>query len=71
MLFAINPQLVGAFMPLTKKQYARQLFNTDYDYLDGGMKEFVDKLYEQAVKDPSKIEEELDKSFDKFKQLQP
>jgi len=35
------------------------------------MKEFVDKLYEQAVKDPSKIEEELDKSFDKFKQLQP
>jgi hypothetical protein len=42
------------------------MLNVDYDLLDGGMKEFVDKMYEQQVKDPSKIEEELDKSFDLF-----
>lgn len=71
MLFAINPQLAGAFMPLTKKQLTRAMLNVDYDLLDGGMKEFMDKIYEQHVKDPSKIEEELDKAFDKFKSLQP
>jgi len=71
MLFAINPQLAGAFMPLTKKQLTRAMLNIDYDLLDGGMKEFMDKIYEQHVKDPSKIEEELDKAFDKFKSLQP
>lgn len=71
MLFAINPQLAGAFMPLTKKQLTRAMLNVDYDLLDGGMKELMDKTYEQHVKDPSKIEEELDKAFDKFKSLQP
>ena len=71
MLFAINPQLAGAFMPLTKKQLTRAMLNVDYDMLDGGMKEFMDKVYEQHVKDPSKIEEELDKSFATFQKLQP
>ena len=71
MLFAINPQLAGAFMPLTKKQFTRAMLNVDYDLLDGGMKEFIDKMYEQQVKDPSKIEEELDRSFATFQKLQP
>jgi 2-oxoglutarate dehydrogenase complex dehydrogenase (E1) component-like enzyme len=47
------------------------MLNIDYDLLDGGMKEFMDKVYEQHVKDPSKIQDELDKAFDKFKSLQP
>jgi 2-oxoglutarate dehydrogenase complex dehydrogenase (E1) component-like enzyme len=47
------------------------MLNVDYDMLDGGMKEFVDKAYEQYVKDPSKIEKELDKSFATFQKLQP
>ena len=71
MLFAINPQLAGGFMDLTKKQFTRGMLNVDYDLLDGGMKELVDKMYEQQVKDPSKIEEQLDKSFDLFQKLQP
>ena len=71
MLFAINPQLAGAFMPITKSQFTRAYFHTSYDFLDGGMKQFVDKAYEKFVKDPDKMEEELDKSFNKFKELQP
>ena len=71
MLFATNLQLAGGFMDLTKKQFTRSMLNVDYDMLDGGMKEFIDKAYEQQVKDPSKIEEQLDKSFDLFKKLQP
>jgi len=71
MLFAINPQLVGAFMPMTKKQYTRSMLGVDYDLLDGGFKTSIDKAYEQYVKDPSKLEENLDKAFDKFKELQP
>jgi len=47
------------------------MLGVDYDLLDGGFKTSIDKAYEQYVKDPSKLEEDLDKAFNKFKELQP
>ena len=71
MLFVINPKLIGAFTPVTKEQYSETEWGVKYDEATGGLKEVIDKDYEQYVKDPNKLQNYLDASFRKFQQLLP
>lgn len=71
MLFVINPKLSGAFVPVTKEQFSEAEWGIAYSDVTGGLKESIDKDYEQYVKDPNKLQNYLDVSFRKFQQLLP
>jgi hypothetical protein len=66
MLFVINPKLVGAFVPVTKEQFSEGEWGIEYNETTGGLKEAIDKDYEQYFKDPKKLQNYLDVSFRKF-----